>query len=154
MDDIESRIREDLKIDETKLGEELQRQAGKYFYWATLRSKAASKSRMQRSFLDALKATKSKDYRESMVKNDPKIRVTERMLDDYLELDEDVTKAKSELVNAQYVEEIFDAAQDAMRQRHYTLIELVRSKESEKIITNEYEAMKKDLEDRESRKRR
>lgn len=153
MEDQETRIKEELDVDDTNLAGELKRQAGKYFYWATLKSKMSSKARTLKTNLEAMKAQKSKKIRDDMAEIDPKVRVTERMLDDAIELDPDIQKIKDTLINAQYGEEILEAAVDAFRQRHYAIIELVRSKESERMIQNEYELMKKDFEERELRKR-
>lgn len=151
--DITKQIQQDLAIDETNLPAELQRQAGKFFFWSTLKAKATGKCRGSKAYLDTLKAEKGKEYKENMAQEDSKIRITERMLDDYLDMHEEIQTAKQALIDAQYQEEILDATVDAMRQRHYALIELARGRETERMIKNEYEQMKKDFEEREARKR-
>jgi predicted fused transcriptional regulator/phosphomethylpyrimidine kinase len=152
MTETETKIKEDLSIDETNLVGELQRQASKFFYWATMRAKASAKTRSQKTYLDAFKAETAKKFKEEMAM-DPKFKATERVLDDFLDTNEEVKKVKEALINAQYAEEVFDAAEEAMRQRHYALIELTRSKEAERMNSNEYETMKREFEARDAKKR-
>jgi hypothetical protein len=153
MENIEDKIREDLTIDETNLGTDLKQQASKFFYWATMRAKAAAKSRQSRTYLDAMKAEVGKKFKDTMAGDDPKVRVTERMLDDYLDTHDQIKAAREALINAQYGEEMLDTAVEAMRQKHYALIELIRSREAERMLTNEYDKMKRDFEEQELKKR-
>lgn len=151
---LEDGVRKDLEIDDTNLPGELKRQPGKFFYWATLKAKAAQKVRNYKAGLDALKAEKGKEFKDQMAKEDPKTRVTERMLDDFLDTNENITFARNLLIKSQYEEEMLDTAVEALRQRHYAIIELAKSKDTEQMIQNEFAQMKKDFEAREAKKAR
>lgn len=140
-------IKQDLAIND--LEKDLVRQASKFFYWATLKAKAAERARKERLALDELKARLGREYRDT----NQGTRVTERMLDDYLDEHEDIKKAKSLLIQAQYVDEMLETAVEAFRERHYAMIELLKVRESEKMMQNEFDAMKKDFEKREAQKR-
>jgi len=152
LDELEEQIRKELDIDDTNIDGEVKRQAGKFFYWGTLLAHAAQRTRATKSHVDAIKADEAKKYKEQLAKEDPKIRVTERMLDDFLDTNPVVTAVKDSLIAAQYKEQMLDVAVDAFRQRHYALIELSKGRESERMMQNEYNLMKKDYEAREAKK--
>lgn len=154
MSDLEEQISKDLEIDDTNIDGELKRQPGRFFYWASLKAKAAQRVRQERASLDTMRAETGKKFKEAMAVEDPKLRVTERLLDDYLDINEDVAKRKASLISAQFNEDILDVAVDAFRQKHYALVEISKSKETERIAQNEFNLMKKDFEAREAKKRR
>lgn len=154
MEDLETKIKEDLSIDDTNLAGEMKRQPGKFFYWATNKARASAKTRVTKSYLDTVKAETAKKFKEETTKDDPKVRVTERMLDDFLDTDAGIKAAKQSLIDAQYTEEVLESAVEALRQRHFALVELAKSRETETMKQNDYEALKRDFEEREAAKRR
>jgi len=149
---VEEQIKEDLRIDDTNLQEELRRQPGKYFYWSVVRAKASEKRRMKSMNLKEVDAKLEREVRERM-SSGPKIKITERMLDEYLSEHPEHKAANSEVIKAQYAEDLLEACVEAFKERHYALIEIVKSRESEKIMKNEFEVMRKELEEQEKSRR-
>lgn len=149
---LEQEIQQELAIDDTHIEGEMKRQPGKFFYWGTLQAKAANRVRNEKARLDASKAEEAKTFKENTLKEDSKIRITERMLDDYLDLNETIRGRKNALIEAQYSEELLSTAVEAFRQRHYSIVELAKSKESERMAQNEFSLMKREYEAKERKK--
>lgn len=152
-DRIETKIQEDLAIDETKLDEELQRQSARFFYYATLWSRATRKARIAKIKLDETEAGICRQYREEMAVNDPKTRVTEKMLDDFCAEHPVMKAAKEEWIEAEYLQDVLGVAKDAFWQRNQALVNLYKNKSEESFYANGgLEAMQEEVERRRERK--
>ena len=150
---IETQIQEELNIDETKLEEELQRQSARFFYYATLWSKATRKARIAKIKVDETEAKICKQYREDMVISDSKTRVTEKMLDEYCAEHQDMKTAREEWIEAEYLQDVLGVAKDAFWQRNQALVNLYKNKSEESFYANGgLDAMQGELERRRERK--
>lgn len=150
----EIEIQEELAIDETKLEEELVRQPSKFFYWATMWARAAKARRKQQLKLRELEATLTANYRKEVASEDPKLRVTERMVEDYLSTNQDYKVEKGATIEREYAEDMLGVAKDGFRQRGQALIELVRLlKDDGRASRDELEIMRKELEIREGERK-
>jgi len=139
--ELEQNIKDELKIDDTKLMEELLQQSSKYFFWATKKAEASAEVRTQKARLDEAKARLGREYKQ----NNPTVKATERVLDDYLDEHQEVRDIRGILTRSLFTEEMLEAATHAFVERHYALIELIGLKEREKMLTNEFEKMKEDF---------
>jgi hypothetical protein len=147
---VEVEIQDELGIDETKLEEELVRQSSKYFYWSTMWARAAKARRRQQLKLRELEATITQQYRATVAVDDPKLRVTERMVEDYLSKNPDYKQEKLITIEKEYAEDMLSVAKDGFRQRGQALIELIRLlKDDGKATRDELEIMRKEMELRE-----
>lgn len=147
---VEVEIQEELAIDETKLEEELVRQSSKSFYWSAMWARAAKARRRQQLKLRELEATLTQQYRAGIAADDPKFRVTERMVEDYLAQNPDYKAEKILTIDKEYAEDMLGVAKDGFRQRGQALIELVRLlKDDGRGTRDELEIMRKEMELRE-----
>ena len=80
----EEEIQDALTINTDTIVEELKEQPSLYFYWSCMWALAARKRRMQKIQLKEVEARLGRGFKEILRADDPKIRVSERMLDDYL----------------------------------------------------------------------
>lgn len=143
---VEVEIQDELGIDETKLEEELVRQSSKYFYWSTMWARAAKARRRQQLKLRELEATLTQQYRAGIAADDPKFRVTERMVEDYLAMHPEYKAEKILTIEKEYAEDMLGVAKDGFRQRGQALIELIRLlKDDGKATKDELAIMQAEL---------
>jgi len=150
--EVETEIQGELEIDSTDLSAELTRSPSKYFYWGTCFSLAAQKARMQKLRTEETEARLSKEYRKLMADEDPKTRVTEKMINEYLSEHPDYRAAKEEEIQAEYMSDMLNVAKDAFRQRGISLLELVKAQREDQFSLNEFKTFKTELEQREEKK--
>ncbi len=150
---MEKQISEALNIDETKLSEELVRQPSLFFYYATGWALAAKKRRVIKLQVREVEASLTREFRERMIIENSGLRVTEKMISDYLAEHEKYKEAAIEQIKAEYIEDMLSAGKDAFKQRGQALLELSRN--SGDLSANEFstiKALREELEAREETK--
>lgn len=153
---IENQIQQELEIDEKDISSELGRQPSKFYYWATTWALASRKARKIRLKRREVEAKLSKEYRLLMKEDDPKFRVTEKILDDYLAEHSEYKAACEEEIQAEYMADMLGVAKEAFKVRSQALVELSRSMVEEKFYGNELKSFETELKarDAQTRKRR
>jgi hypothetical protein len=150
---IERRIQEELDIDETKLDEELLRQPSRFFYWASAWCLAGREAKKSKIRTDEIEAKLCREYKEKMAKEDSKLRVTEKMLNDYVAEHPEFKASKEIQAQEEYKVDVLGVAKDAFRQRSQALIELFKTTKDQGYLEREgFKAMQEELEERRSRK--
>lgn len=152
---VEDQIREELEIDETKLGEELQNQPAQFFYWAVSWALSQRKSRMSKLRLERLEAQVAAAYRKEMVDGGVKPReVTIKMVEDYCSNHQEIRAAREAVVQDEYFTDMLEVAKVAFRQRADALRELYKQNiEQEYYQTHGMDAMQADMDKKRGRKR-
>ena len=150
--DYEKEIQTDLEINEDNLPEELVNQSSDMFYWGSMWARAAKARRKSKLELDILDASLSKEFREIMLKTNPEVRVTERMLNEYLNGHPKMQEGHQKFINASYLEDMFGVANTAFKQRGQVLLELAKSNAENKFYENELRTMREDFERKEEKK--
>ena len=151
---VENEIQKELEIDESNIVNELIRHPSKFFYWATTWALASRKSRKIRLKRREVEARLSKEYRIVMREDDPKFRVTEKILDDYLAEHSDYKAACEEEIQAEYMADMLGVAKEAFKVRSQALVELSRSMVEEKFYGNELKSFETELKARDVQTRR
>jgi len=149
---IEADLAKELEIDETKLEEELIRQPSKFFYWGALWARASRLRRKSRLQMKEKEASLCKAFRERAAEETPGLRITEKMLNDYLYTHPEYLQAEKDLIDKEYMDDLLSIAKEAFKERHQTLLELRRTVVEERAYGSEIEAMRRELEERESKK--
>jgi hypothetical protein len=144
---LENKIGQELEIDETKLEAEIAQQPSKFHFYGSLWARASRRVRKEKLRVRALEASLCKAYREKMLVDDPKLRLTERVLDDYLSENTEWKEAKEKLIEFEYVESMLELAKDGFKQRHQALIELHKTRGEEKFYGNVFDNMRKEFEE-------
>ena len=150
---MEGEISAALNIDETKLSEELIRQPSLFFYWSTGWALAAKKRRIIKLQVRETEAALTREFRERMIIENSGLRVTEKMISDYLAEHPKYKEAAIEQIKAEYIEDMLSAGKDAFKQRGQVLLELSRN--SGDLAANEFstiKALREELEAREETK--
>ena len=150
---LEEEISKALNIDDTKLGEELVRQPSLFFYYSTGWALAAKKRRMIKLQVREVEASLTKEFRERMLAENTGLRVTEKMISDYLAEHSSYKEAAVEQIKAEYIEDMLGAGKDAFKQRGQILLELSRNNND--LAINEFstiKALREELEAREDTK--
>jgi len=152
----EGQISDALQIDETKLEDELLRQPSLFFYWSMAWALSARKRRMQKLATRQIEAELTKGFRMEMAAENPGLRVTEKMINDYLAEHPAYHEAQKELIKAEYMEDMLNVAKDAFKEKFNVLLELYRNQSD--VQVNEFttvKAFKDEIKEREkTRKRR
>jgi hypothetical protein len=143
---LETKVGQELEIDETRLEAEIARQPSKFHFYGSLWARASKKVRKEKLRVRALEASLCKSYRSKMLTEDPKLRLTERVLDDYLSEEPSWVEAKRRLIELEYMETMLELAKDGFRQRHQALIELHKTRGEEKYYGNVFENMTREFE--------
>lgn len=151
---VENEIQKELEIDEKDISSELGRQPSKFFYWATTWALASRKSRKIRLKRREVEARLSKEYRLVMKEDDPKLRVTEKILDDYLAEHSEYKVACEEEIQAEYMADMLGVAKEAFKVRSQALVELSRSSIEEKFYGNEVKAFATEIEVRDAHRKK
>lgn len=150
---MESEISEALSINETKINEELLRQPSLFYYYSVGWALAAKKRRMVRLQVRETEAILTREFRELMTSENPALRLTEKIVNDYLAEHPKYKEAAIEQIKAEYTEDMLSAAKDAFKQRGQALLELSRN--SGDLASNEFAtmaALRGELEQREGDK--
>jgi len=151
---VEEEIQEALTINTEDLATELKEQPAIYFYWSCSWALAARKRRNQKMKLKEAEAKLGRAFKELLRADDPKVRVSERMLDDYLAERPEYQEVLKEFTQSEYIESMLEVARDAFKQRGQMLIELSRSHSEDRIYANEYKIMEGELDRRDEKTRR
>lgn len=146
---LEMEIADALSIDETKLSEELIRQFSLFFYYATGWALAAKKRRVIKLQVREVEASLTREFRERMIVENSGLRVTEKMISDYLAEHQKYKEAATDQITAEYIEDMLSAGKDAFKQRGQVLLELSRN--SGDLSANEFSTMKALREELEAR---
>jgi hypothetical protein len=153
MDTVESKIQDDLEIDETKLDEELTRQPSRFFYYASLWALAGRAAKQAKLKTDETEAKLCREYKQRMGVEDPKLRVTEKMLNDYVAEHPDFHAIKAIQVQEEYKVDMLGIAKDAFRQRAQALVELYRNNRDQAGLEKAgFNVMQTELEERRNKK--
>lgn len=148
---VEEEIQEALSINTEDLVTELKEQPSTMFYWGCSWALAARKRRLEKMKLKEVEARLGNEYKIILKREDPKVRVSERMLDDYLAGEPIYQEALKAYLQSEYVESMLEVAKDSFKQRGQMLIELSRSHGDEKYYGNIYGAMKEEMEIRDEK---
>lgn len=141
----EEHIKDALKINESEIRAELIDQPSQYFYYSCGWALATRKRRLEKLALKETEAKLGRQFKELVRTEDPKARVTERMLDDWLAENEEYKRALQSLISAEYVSEMLEVAKDAFKQRSQVLIELARSDKEEKYWGDQTVLLEKEM---------
>jgi len=121
---VEGQISEALRINETKIEEELLRQPSLFFYWSMGWALAARKRRMHKLAARRVEAELTKEFRLTMSRENPGLRLTEKMINDYLSEHPTFQESQTELIKSEYTEDMLNIASVALKEKHQILIEL------------------------------
>ena len=130
----EQSIQEDLDINQDDLAKELLDQPSRFFYWSVTWARAARARRRQRLSTRELEARLTKEFRELMAGTQPGVRVTEKMIEDYLYGHPVYKQQMDEQIKTEYAEDMLSVAKDAMKERYGALTELMRNQKEEAIM--------------------
>lgn len=142
---VEEEIQEALSINTEDLVTELKEQPSLFFYWACMWSMAARKRRLEKMKLKEVEAKLGREYKEILRAEDPKVRVSERMLDDYLAEKAEYKEALHQYAQNEYTETMLEVAKDGFKQRAQMLNELSRSHSEDRVYGNEFKVMEAEL---------
>jgi hypothetical protein len=148
---IENEIREALEINSDDIITELTEQPSQYYYYGCGWAMAARKRRLLKMKLKETEAELGNEFKQKVYREDPKLRVTERMLDDQLSQDSRYQEAFKNLIQAEYTESVFEVAKDAFKERYGALVELSKNNKEEKFYGNEIKIMKDEMERRDEK---
>jgi len=130
----EQQIQEDLGINPDDLAKELLDQPSRFFFWSVTWARAARARRRQRLATRELEARLTKEFRELMANTQPGVRVTEKMIDDFMYGHPVYKQQSDELIKTEYAEDMLSVAKDAMKERYGALTELMRNQKEEQIM--------------------
>lgn len=145
---IELEIKEAMEIDDSDILGELMRHSSKYFYYGVLWAKASKQKRKQRLKLKEAGARLANQLRAQAAEEDPKARVTEAMINNFLYNHPEYLQEESNLIQYEYMEEVLDIARDGMKQRGMALNELAKQARAEDMYGDEFKAMRKEFDGR------
>lgn len=99
-----------------------------------------------------MEAKLGRAYKDILRADDPKVRVSERMLDDYLAEMPEYQEAVKEFTQSEYIETMLEIARDSFKQRAQMLNELSRSHSEDRVYGNEFKIMEGELTRRDAKK--
>lgn len=117
-------IKTDLKINKYKLDEECLTHASTYNRYAEMATKTKTELTKAKDKLSLITAQRNIAIREEIAKSGSK--VTEKMIESYLESDKEVLKAKKEVREIEEVNATFNAMLDSFDHRKSELDNLVK----------------------------
>ena len=117
-------IESDLKINKYKLDEECLTHASTYNRYAEMATKTKTELTKAKDKLSLITAQRNIAIREEIAKSGSK--VTEKMIESYLETDKEVLKAKKEVREIEEVNATFNAMLDSFDHRKSELDNLVK----------------------------
>lgn len=117
-------IESDLKINKYKLDEECLTHASTYNRYAEMATKTKTELTKAKDRLTLITAQRNIAIREEIAKSGSK--VTEKMIESYLEVDKEVLKAKKEVREIEEVNATFNAMLDSFDHRKSELDNLVK----------------------------
>jgi len=117
-------IESDLKINKYKLDEECLTHSSTYNRYAEMATKSKTELTKAKDKLSLITAQRNIAIREEIAKSGSK--VTEKMIESYLETDKEVLKAKKELREVEEVNATFNAMLDSFDHRKSELDNLVK----------------------------
>lgn len=117
-------IENDLKINKYKLDEECLTHASTYNRYAEMATKTKTELTKAKDKLSLITAQRNIAIREEIVKSGSKI--TEKMIESYLEADKEVLKVKKEVREIEEVNATFNAMLDSFEHRKSELDNLVK----------------------------
>ena len=117
-------IENDLKINKYKLDEECLTHASTYNRYAEMATKTKTELTKAKDRLSLITAQRNIAIREEIAKSGSK--VTEKMIESYLEADKEVLKAKKEVREIEEVNATFNAMLDSFEHRKSELDNLVK----------------------------
>ena len=117
-------IKSDLKINKYKLDEECLTHASTYNRYAEMATKSKTELTKAKDKLSLITAQRNIAIREEIIKSGSK--VTEKMIESYLEADKEVLKAKKEVREIEEVNATFNVMLDSFDHRKSELDNLVK----------------------------
>ncbi len=152
--DINDEIKETLQINDADLNSELKEQSVHLFYYGSTWAKALRAERQQKLIVESLEAELSKEFRELMLQTDPGVRVTEKMLKEFIAGHPKYAEAQQKLIHLGFIADTFNVAKMAFESRGRMLLELYRQSGDSRFYAAEYENMKNEIELKETKKTR
>lgn len=152
MPDFEGEIREALFIHDEDLDKELKEQSTKQYYYGAMWARAMKAERAQRLTVDTLDAELCKEFRIQMATDNPKERITEKMLKEYIMGHPKYKDEQLKLIQLGMVADMFNVAKGAFESRGRMLLELSKRTAENKFYEGQYRAMRSEFERSEEEK--
>jgi len=152
--DVETDIKDELAINDADLETELKEQSTKFFFRGSQWAKAVRGERQQKLLVEQIEAELSKEFRETMFQTDPTLRITEKMLKEYINGHPKYQEEQKKLIQLGYVADLLNVVKTAFESRGRMLIEMSRQIGENKFYEKEYLNMKQEFERREDAKSR
>jgi DNA-directed RNA polymerase subunit H (RpoH/RPB5) len=131
---LQRKIYQDLKIDDTRLSNELKDQASKFAYWAAAHSIKLNEYQVKKQEVEEREAALSRiieyNLKESK-EQDPKIRITDSVIKSEVKTNDEYSGLKRELLELALEEGLLASAKEAFRQRGQALLEMCRNERNE-----------------------
>jgi len=145
----EEKLKDELAINDADLNIELKEQSTRFFYWGTLWAKALRAERQQKLLVEQIEAELSKDFRQKMLETDPALRITEKMLREFINGHPKYQEEQKVLIDKGYYADILSVAKTAFESRGRMLLEMSRQIGENKFYEREFINMKAEFERRE-----
>lgn len=142
---VELDVQNGLIIHDEDLGKELQEQATKQFYWGAMWARSMRAERTQRLTVETLEAELCKEFRIKMFKENPKERITEKMLKEYIAGHPSYQEEQSKLIQLGMVADMFNVAKGAFESRGRMILELSKRTAENKFYEGQYRAMREEF---------
>lgn len=129
-----SKIQHDVAIDETRLSNELKEQSSKFAYWAASSAIKTQEYLAKKREASEIEAQVSRDVEKRLHKQksmDPKTRITDKVIKDYVLLDPDYQDIQREMIDLGLESDILAGAKEAFRIRAQALLEMCRTERAE-----------------------
>ncbi len=145
MPEFEAEIKEALLIHDEDLDKELKEQATQQFYYGSLWARAMKAERAQRLAAESIEAELCTEFRTKMFSENPKERITEKMLKEYLYGHPDYKEEQLKSIQLGMVADMFNVAKIAFESRGRMLIELSKRTAENKFYEGQYRAMREEF---------
>lgn len=152
MSDFEKEVKEALVIHDEDLSTELKEQATKQYYYGAMWARAVKAERTQKLLVDTIEAELSQEFRQLMLAENPKERVTEKMLKEYIGNHPKSKAEQEKLIQFGMVSDMFNIAKSAFESRGRMLLELAKQNAANKFYDDEYRNMRMEFERKEEEK--
>lgn len=129
-----TKIQADVKIDDTRLSNELKEQSSKFAYWSAGSAIKMQEYQSKKREIVEKEARLSRDMERKLnieKQNDPKIRITDKVIKDCVNLDPVYKSLQEEAIQLGLEYDILNGAKEAFRQRAQMLLEMCRTERAE-----------------------
>jgi len=145
MPDFEAEIKEALAIHDEALDIELKEQATQQFYYGSLWARAMKAERTQRLTVDSVEAELCQEFRIKMANDNPKERITEKMLREYIVNHPKYKEEQLKSIQLGMVADMFNVGKTAFESRGRMLLELSKRNAENKFYDQQYRNMREEF---------